>query len=109
MLLPETEEPLLLDHTDVYPSTKVSKWGVGGTSNRSIRVFHHQGKLSSVHATVLLRCYTAKMVTQVAEQCLGPILKGHAAVEEEMDCLTCNDEPDKSSQTLRNQLPTYTA
>jgi hypothetical protein len=39
---------------------------------------------------------------------LGPILKGHTADEEETDCLTCNDEPDKSSQTLRNQLPTYT-
>jgi len=38
--------------------------------------------------------------------CLGPILKGHAAVEEEMDRFTRNDEPDKSSQTLRNQLPT---
>lgn len=32
-----------------------------------------------------------KMVTNVTG-CLGPILKGHAAVEEEMDCLTRNDE-----------------
>ena len=100
MVLPEMEEPLLLGHADVYPSTKASTRGVGGgaTSNRSIRVFHHQGKLSSVHATALLRCYAAKMATQVAGQCLGPILKVHAAAEEEMDCLTCNDEPDKSTE-----------